>query len=142
FRQRVRRLMASPTRIFSHFAADLRFEHLTLAESHAATRHLLDTIGAAVSGSPSDVTQLAAGLMNDVGCLGNVPTLGLGRRYDALTAAWLGGASAHGLEVDDGYRAGSVHPGAVVVPAVFSAGYGSGVSGQRLLTAVAVGYEL
>jgi 2-methylcitrate dehydratase PrpD len=44
--------------------------------------------------------------------------------------------------VDDGYRAGSVHPGAVVVPAVLSAGHERGTDGKTALTAIAVGYEV
>ncbi|MCH8155627.1 MAG: MmgE/PrpD family protein [Proteobacteria bacterium] len=37
------------------------------------------------------------------------------------SAAFLAGTAAHGLELDDGYRAGSVHPGSVVVPAALAA---------------------
>jgi 2-methylcitrate dehydratase PrpD len=59
-----------------------------------------------------------------------------------LSAAYLAGASIHGLEIDDGYRAGSVHPGAAVVPAALATGYGLGASGEGLIAAVTAGYEV
>ena len=43
---------------------------------------------------------------------------GRARRADLLDAAFLGGTAAHGIELDDGYRAGSAHCGCVVIPAL------------------------
>ena len=45
---------------------------------------------------------------------------GRARRADLLDAAFLGGTAAHGIELDDGYTKGSVHPGCAVVPAVLA----------------------
>ncbi len=36
-----------------------------------------------------------------------------------LSAAFLAGTACHGLELDDGFRAGAVHPGAVVVARLY-----------------------
>ena len=52
------------------------------------------------------------------GRAGNVPVPGRARRADLIDAAFLGGTAAHGIELDDGYTKGSVHPGCTVVPAV------------------------
>ncbi|MGF7160389.1 2-methylcitrate dehydratase PrpD [Rhodoligotrophos appendicifer] len=131
-----------PTATLAAFAAGLRSEDLSGEERHAAGRHLLDTLGACIAGATGHVTALARDAMAEMGKGGAVPVPGFAGRFDPLTAAWLGGVSAHGLEVDDGYRAGSVHPGAVVIPAVLSAAAGKGVDGRRLITAIAVGYEL
>lgn len=130
-----------PTRQFAEFAAGLRHADLDEIERHAAARHLLDTLGACIAGSTSDVSRIAQGLVAEIGGGGAVPVPGFGGRYDRPTAAWLAGACAHGLEVDDGYRAGSVHPGAVVVPALIAAAAGASTSGERVLAALAVGYE-
>src|SRR4029077_5284266 len=59
-----------------------------------------------------------------------------------LDAAFLGGTAAHGIELDDGFRQGSVHPGFTVVPAVLALGYDTGVSGPALIRAVVAGYEI
>ncbi len=54
---------------------------------------------------------------------GRIPVPGRARRADLIDAAFLGGTAAHGIELDDGFRQGSVHPGCVVVPAVLALGY-------------------
>ena len=59
-----------------------------------------------------------------------VPVPGRARRADLLDAAYLGGTAAHGIELDDGYRHGSVHRGCVVPP-VLALGHQRGQSGQR-----------
>jgi 2-methylcitrate dehydratase PrpD len=61
---------------------------------------------------------------------------------DALHAAYAGGAACHGLELDDGYRPGSVHPGAVVVPAALSLAIMRASSGAELVRAIVAGYEV
>jgi 2-methylcitrate dehydratase PrpD len=70
-----------------------------------------------------------------------VPVPGFAARYDVLTAAYLAGTAGHGLELDDGNRSGSVHPGTVVVPAAWSLAASRGTSGAALLLAVIAGYE-
>jgi 2-methylcitrate dehydratase PrpD len=72
---------------------------------------------------------------------GRIPVPGRARRADMLDAAFLGGTAAHGIELDDGYRQGSVHPGCAVVPAVLSAGYEIGASGAAAIEAIVAGYE-
>src|SRR5262249_62106729 len=63
------------------------------------------------------------------------------RRADLLDAAFLGGTAAHGIELDDGYRQGSVHPGCAVVPAVLAVGYDMGATGKAAIEAIVAGYE-
>ena len=72
---------------------------------------------------------------------GGIPVPGRARRADLLDAAFLGGTAAHGIELDDGFRQGSVHPGCVVVPAVLALGYDRRISGKALIEAVVAGYE-
>ncbi|WP_342642077.1 MmgE/PrpD family protein [Rhodoligotrophos ferricapiens] len=134
--------MRGPTAAFARFASRLAYEDMSADERHATGRHLIDTLGAMIAGANGAVARIARELMQDLGRGGEVPVPAMAGRFDPLTAAWLGGASAHGLEIDDGYRAGSVHPGAVVVPAVLAAAYGRAVDGKRLSAAIAVGYEV
>jgi 2-methylcitrate dehydratase PrpD len=64
---------------------------------------------------------------------------------DAQTARFcstqLGGTAAHGIEFDDGFRRGSVHPGCVVLPAALAAAYAERASGAALIEAIVAGYE-
>jgi 2-methylcitrate dehydratase PrpD len=72
---------------------------------------------------------------------GRIPVPGRGRRADLLDAAFLGGTAAHGIELDDGYRQGSAHPGCCTVPAVLAAGCDRKATGKALLEAMIAGYE-
>jgi 2-methylcitrate dehydratase PrpD len=130
------------TRRLADFAASLRFDHLDPGVRHAAKRHVLDTLGACLAGSAQPVTEAAEAALAQGATEGSVPVPGRRRRADAATAAYLAGTAGHGLELDDGFRAGSVHPGTVVLPAALAAAYEQGANGMALLTAVTVGYEV
>jgi len=94
-----------------------------------------------IAGAAGDVASRAEAVLAAVRPAGQVPVPGRARRADLLDAAFLGGTAAHGIELDDGYRQGSVHPGCAVVPAVLAAGYRTGASGKALIEAVVAGYE-
>lgn len=114
----------------------------TPAARISARRHLMDTTGAIVAGMRQPLTQRAAQVHRALIPAGNVFVPGDVQGWDALTAAYLMGTAAHGLELDDGYTQGSVHPGVTVVPALLAAAQLRRVTGAQLLTAVAVGYEV
>jgi 2-methylcitrate dehydratase PrpD len=132
----------SPTAVLANLASGLRYNHIDAACLNTARRHTLDTLGAIFAGSTQHATLCAAHALDALGVKGEVPVPGLAKRYDALSAAYIAGTAAHGLELDDGYRAGSVHPGCVIVPALLSVAHGGDYDGKQLITAVVVGYEL
>jgi len=131
-----------PTKALARFVAGLSyddFDPVTLARLH---NHTLDTIGVCLAGSRQQVTDVAATVMGEVMAPGPVPVPGLALRTDPLTAAFLAGTAGHGLELDDGFRPGAIHPGCVVVPAALSMGHMTGADGKRFLVAIAAGYEV
>jgi 2-methylcitrate dehydratase PrpD len=95
-----------------------------------------------IAGAPGDVATRAEAVVASVRPAGDIPVPGRARRADLLDAAFLGGTAAHGIELDDGFRQGSVHPGCTVVPAVLSLGYRNGASGKALIAAIVAGYEI
>src|SRR5438132_7288780 len=97
---------------------------------HYARRHLLDTVGVMIAGAGSEVASRAEAVLAAVRPAGRVPVPGRARRADLLDAAFLGGTAAHGIELDDGYRQGSVHPGCAVIPAALAVGYAGKASGK------------
>ena len=123
------------------FAASLRYGDLDAAVRHAARCHLLDTVGVMVAGASFDVATRAEAMLAAVRGPGTIPVPGRVRRADLLDAAFLGGTAAHGIELDDGYRQGSVHPGAAVVPAVLAAGWLTRADGRAAIEAMVAGYE-
>jgi 2-methylcitrate dehydratase PrpD len=119
------------------------FRHDALSDEvrHYARRHLLDTVGVMISGASGNVATQAEAVLITTRPAGSVPVPGRARRADLIDAAFLGGTAAHGIELDDGYTKGSVHPGCTVVPAVLSAGYVKRASGIQLIEALVAGYE-
>lgn len=134
---------AGATAALVAFVSALSYGGLDDEVRHYARRHLLDTVGVMIAGAGGDVACRAAAVLGTVrgGTGGTVPVPGRAGRFDMLDAAFLGGTAAHGIELDDGYRQGSVHPGCTVIPAVLAAAYRSGATGRALIEAIVAGYE-
>src|SRR5258705_6727717 len=124
------------------FVSELRHDALTCEVRHYARRHLLDTVGVMIAGAGGEIATRAEAMLRAVRpTAGHVPVPGRARRADLLDAAFLGGTAAHGIELDDGYTKGSVHPGCSVVPAVLAVGHARKASGKAVMEAVVAGYE-
>jgi len=123
------------------FVAKLSHNALDAEVRHYARRHLLDTVGVMIAGASGDVATRAEAMLTGVRPPGRVAVPGRRRRADLLDAAFLGGTAAHGIELDDGYRQGSVHPGCAVVPTLLSLAQDRKTTGQALIEALVAGYE-
>jgi 2-methylcitrate dehydratase PrpD len=121
------------------FVSGLRFDALGDEVRHYARRHLMDTVGVMIAGAGGDVATRAETMLAAVRPAGGVAVPGRARRADLLDAAFLGGTAAHGIELDDGYRQGSVHPGCAVVPTLLALAQGSRTSGKALIEAMVAG---
>jgi 2-methylcitrate dehydratase PrpD len=73
---------------------------------------------------------------------GNTGVFGDAARYTPAGAALLNGTLAHSLDFDDTHAAGSLHPGAAVIPAALAAAEMTGASGADVLAAIVAGYEV
>jgi 2-methylcitrate dehydratase PrpD len=68
---------------------------------------------------------------------------GTGKKLSAPHAALANGTAVQGFELDDVHRAGVLHVGAVVLPALIAvAERAQGMSGREFLTAAVAGYEI
>ncbi len=132
---------AGATAAIVEFVGELRHAALPDEVRHYARRHLLDTVGVMIAGAGGDVATRAEAVLAAVRPAGRIPVPGRARRADVIDAAFLGGTAAHGIELDDGFRQGSVHPGCVVVPAVLALGYDRHADGRAVMEAIVAGYE-
>ena len=123
------------------FVAELRYAAIPDEARHYARRHLLDTVGVMIAGAGGDVASRAEAVLAAARPAGRIPVPGRARRADLIDAAFLGGTAAHGIELDDGFRQGSVHPGCVVIPAALALGCARRSNGQALMEAIVAGYE-
>jgi 2-methylcitrate dehydratase PrpD len=133
---------AGPTRALADFVAAARSSAFDERSRQRARYHTLDTLGAMLAGAEQEATTTAARTLHVCGAAGDTPVPGRGERLDLLSAAFLGGTAGHGLELDDGYRAGSVHPGTVVVPAALAAAHHHRCDGPTFVAAIIAGYEV
>src|SRR5258706_12750120 len=115
--------VASATAAIVDFVHGLHYPALADEVRHYARRHLLDTVGVMIAGASGDVATRAEAVLSAVRPAGRIPVPGRARRADLIDAAFLGGTAAHGIELDDGFPQGSVHPGCVVGPAGVAVGH-------------------
>jgi 2-methylcitrate dehydratase PrpD len=128
----------------SAFCANIRLEKLPPEVVNRARFLVLDLVGNIVrarhdaESTDSFVnTVRAMGMAN-----GNFGVFGDSARYTPAGAAFLNGALAHSLDFDDTHAAGSLHPGAPVIPAALAAGEMVGASGADVLAGIIAGYEV
>src|SRR5262245_58134657 len=124
----VRHPAAGATEAITGFVSALRYASLSEEVRHYARRHLFDTVGVMIAGAGGEVATRAEAVLASVRPAGSVPVPGRVRRADLIDAAFLGGTAAHGIELDDGYTKGSVHPGCTVIPSALAVGYAKGAS--------------
>ena len=73
---------------------------------------------------------------------GKAWVIGAKQRAGALDAALLNGTAGTWLELDEGSTQAKGHPGIQIVPAALAVAQEHGFSGEALLAAVALGYEI
>jgi 2-methylcitrate dehydratase PrpD len=123
------------------FAESLRSEPLPPLVLHHAKRAVIDWYAALLPGAivpPATLLELALAGELDRG----ESRLALGRRATVRAAALINGSAAHTVEVDDIFRDGIYHPGAPTNAAALALAQARGASGEALLRAIIVGYEI
>jgi len=126
---------------FADWAVRSRAQALAPDVLHHAKRALIDLYAAMLSGAASAPATLLEKALAEELDRGEA-TLVLGRRATVRAAALINGAAAHTTEVDDIFRDGIYHPGAPTIPAALALAQSLGASGEALLRALVVGYEI
>jgi 2-methylcitrate dehydratase PrpD len=127
---------------FAAFAVESRAKPLPDTVYEAATRALVDWYSATLAGSampPAVILRRALGGSDSSGPASLIPD---GAPADARAAALINGTASHTAELDDIFRDGLYHPGSPTVAAALAAAQQLRSSGERLLRAIAVGYEI
>ena len=104
---------------------------------------ILDLLGCLLAGADSEPARRVADLVVRQGGRAEATVVGLAGRVPAQSAALANGVAAHALELDDAHRfATGLHPGATVIPAALAVAEAEEASGEDLLAAVLVGYDV
>jgi 2-methylcitrate dehydratase PrpD len=102
--------------------------------------HLLDSLAAIVSGSTLKPGRLGVQHARDQGGRQECAILGSNLKTTAILAAFANGMSAHADETDDSNS--QLHPGCAIVPAALAVAESQNRSGDALLRAVILGYDI
>jgi 2-methylcitrate dehydratase PrpD len=135
--------MAGLTEKLAAFSASLAYDRLPGEVASQARRCLVDTVGALLAGSR--LSQSGQSGRRFAERLGEEPqsvVAGSSLRKSPMTAAFVNGIAAHALELDDGSKYATYHPGASIIPACLALGEAEGISGKQLVEAITAGYEV
>ena len=128
----------------AEFCANLKLSNLPPDVVTRARFLVLDLVGNIVRARhDAESTETFVAAVRAMGMAnGNAGVFGDAMRYSPMGAAFLNGALAHSLDFDDTHAAGSLHPGAPVIPAAIAAGEMVGASGADVLAGIIAGYEV
>jgi 2-methylcitrate dehydratase PrpD len=135
--------MHTPTQQLATFATELTFQDIPADVVHKMEDLLVDWFGSAVAGHGSrpvaSITRFAQGMGPAAGPSEVITT---GDTTSPYLAAMANAAASHVAEQDDVHNGSVFHPAAVVLPAAVATAQALGSSGQALLAAAVVGYEV
>lgn len=136
--------MAAVTRDLAAFSATLEHGVLPAAVRERTRFLLLDLVGNMLRARhEAESTPALVAAARALGLsAGSAAVFGDSARYTPAGAALLNGALAHSLDFDDTHAAGSLHPGAPVIPAALAAAEMTGADGRTVLAAIVAGYEV
>src|SRR5262245_1948883 len=104
--------------------------------------HILDTLAAILSGSRLRAGELGTAYARRFGGAPEATVMGTALSAPAEIAALANGMAAHADETDDSHLRGRFHPGCGIVPAALATAELADRSGNDVLRAVALGYDI
>ena len=136
--------MIEPTILerLSVFAAGVRYGALPGKVVASIKSRVMDTLGICVAAVPLETSVMAARLADSWKGPEEATALGCDRRLPSSASAFVNGVLAHSLDFDDTHLPSVLHPSACVVPAILAVGEAVGASGEKVIAAAAVGYEV
>ncbi len=127
----------------SGYMSEAAGRDLPAAVTEKTKQHVLDTLAAMISGSTLPPGRTALQFSRAYGGGQKSATVvAADFLCGPIEAAFTNGMLAHSDETDDSHAPSQCHPGCAVVPAAIAAGERFGISGERLLRAVTLGYDI
>ncbi len=117
-------------------------QRLPAEVAEKAKHHVLDTVAAMVSGSRLLPGRKGISFVKTLGGTKEACVIGSRIVTSAANAALANGMSAHADETDDSHAPSLTHPGCGIVPAALAVAEKQQSSGEALLRAVALGYDV
>ncbi|MDQ6640320.1 MAG: MmgE/PrpD family protein [Pseudomonadota bacterium] len=131
------------TRGIAEFVSGLRYEAVPREVIERIKLLILDSIGCALYGASLPWSRILQETLQSVDATRDCALWGTSRRLSAPHAALVNGTQVQGFELDDVHRAGVLHVGAVVLPALLALTEKQRrLDGRDFLAAAVAGYEV
>jgi 2-methylcitrate dehydratase PrpD len=130
------------TRRLAEFASALRYEAIPADVRERLKLLILDALGCALYGAHLEWCTILRDTLGALDKSGGCTVWGTAEKLSAPHAALANGTQVQSFELDDVHRAGVLHVGAVVLPALIAvAETTKALDGKSFLAAAAAGYE-
>jgi aconitate decarboxylase len=130
------------TRGLAEFGASLTYEAIPADVRERLKLLILDALGCALYGAHLEWCRILNNTLLEVDRNGQCTIWGTSERLSAPHAALANGTQVQSFELDDVHRAGVLHVGAVVLPALIAvAELNRNLTGKEFLAAALAGYE-
>ena len=134
--------MSTIAETLAQYAAHERTAALSDDVRHHARRAVIDWFAALLPGALlAPATLLVEGLADEIGH-GRAIVYGRNLPASLRAAALINATASHTIEFDDIFRDAVYHPGCPVIAAALAAAQAKGATGDDLLRAIVVGYEI
>jgi len=131
------------TRGIAQFVSGLKYEAIPQEVRSRIKLLMLDSLGCALYGADLEWSRILQDTLAQTDATRTCAIWGTGRKLSAPHAALVNGTQVQGFELDDVHRAGVLHVGAVVLPALVAVTeIKPGMSGKEFLAAAVAGYEI
>jgi 2-methylcitrate dehydratase PrpD len=131
------------TRGMAEFVSGLEYDAIPEEIRHRIKLLMLDSLGCALYGADLEWCRILQDSLAKVDTTRECAIWGTKKKLSAPHAALANGTAVQGFELDDVHRAGVLHVGAVVLPALIPLAEAKrGMSGKEFLTAAVAGYEI
>ncbi len=131
------------TRGIAAFVSGLHYEDIPVPVLERVQLLILDSLGCALYGASLPWCRMLQDTLHSVDSTRDCAVWGTAQRLSAPHAALANGTQVQSFELDDVHRAGVLHVGAVVLPALLALSEKQRrLSGREFLTAAVAGYEI
>jgi len=136
--------MENMTEKFAEFCEQLKYENLSHDVIKRTKLLILDTVGIIIRArhDAESTSSLVSAIEKLEMSNGSCQVFSDNKSYSPSAAALLNGTLAHSLDFDDTHAEASLHSSAPILAAALAAAEMNKSSGQQLITACVVGYEI
>ena len=130
------------TRKIGEYVARVGAEDFSPRAVYTAKAGIIDCLGCMLAGLKEPLVDILCQFIGTPGGALGATVVGRGFRTSAAEAAFLNGAAGHALDYDDITTPIKGHPSVVLLPSALALGEEQGATGQEVLLAYIVGFEV